>query len=46
MTYEKPEALEIGSAEEVVLGQVKMELTNDDQQLPHKTDTQIAEMDE
>jgi hypothetical protein len=46
MTYQRPEALEIGSAEEVILGQVKMELENDSEQLPKKTNTQIAEMGE
>ena len=46
MTYEKPEALELGSVEDVVLGQPKKVDTIDEDQLPMLADTQVAEMGE
>ena len=44
MTYEKPEALEIGSVQDVVLGEPKQISTIDDEQLPRLADMQVAEM--
>ncbi len=44
MTYEKPEALEIGAIEEVVLGTPKCGGPNDEQQLPQMDCPQIAEV--
>jgi hypothetical protein len=44
MTYEKPEALEIGSVQDVVLGTPKEWLNADDEQLPRMADMQVAEM--
>jgi hypothetical protein len=44
MTYEKPEALEIGSVQDVVLGEPKQVSTIDDEQLPRLADMQVAEM--
>ena len=46
MTYDKPEAIEIGSVEEVVLGQPKKVDTIDQAQLPRLANMQVAEMDE
>ena len=46
MTYEKPEAIEIGSVEEVVLGQPKKVDTIDQAQLPRFANTQVAEVAE
>ena len=45
MTYEKPEALEIGSVEDVVLGQPKRVDEIDDDQLPRFANDQIAEFE-
>jgi hypothetical protein len=46
MTYEKPEAIEIGSVADVVLGQPKKFVSIDDEQLPRDPNTQVAEFDE
>jgi hypothetical protein len=46
MTYEKPEALEIGSVEELVLGQIKKINFADEAGLPRDPNTQVAEIDE
>ena len=46
MTYERPEALEIGSVEDVVLGTPKQIGSTDDDQLPRFADVQVAEFDE
>ena len=46
MTYEKPEALEIGSVQDVVLGTPKNGGPTDDEQLPRFADVQVAEFDE
>jgi hypothetical protein len=46
MIYEKPEALEIGSVQDVVLGQPKRVSTLDGEELPKQADMQIAETDE
>jgi len=45
MTYEKPEALEIGNVQVVVLGQPKNGGPNDDEQLPREPSTQVAEFE-
>ena len=45
MTYEKPEALEIGSVEDVVLGQRKKVDEPDEEQLPQFANIQIAELE-
>lgn len=44
MTYEKPEALEIGAAEEVVLGVPKRIGEPDEDQLPKFANAQVAEL--
>jgi hypothetical protein len=46
MTYERPEALEIGSVEDVVLGTPKQIVSADEEQLPKFADVQVAEFDE
>ena len=46
MTYEKPEALELGGVPDVVLGQPKKVSTIDDEQLPRQSDMQVSEMAE
>lgn len=43
MTYEKPEALELGSVEDVVLGQPKKQNFIDDEQLPRDANSQVCE---
>jgi hypothetical protein len=46
MTYETPEALEIGAVEDVVLGVPKQIDRPDDDQLPRFADSQVAEVAE
>ena len=43
MKYEKPEALELGNVEDVVLGQPKKQNFIDDDQLPRDANTQVCE---
>lgn len=46
MTYERPEAIELGKVEDVVLGVPKKINSLDEDQLPRDANTQVAEVAE